>query len=136
MPERLRDEAHGDGRSAEELLDSDRVLASVCEAVIGAVYLTFGFERTAAAVVRAFAQQMADAAESSDDFKSALQEMLARRGEVVHYEIADAEGPPHDRNFLALAIVDGEELGRGTGKSKKSAEQSAALAAIQALEDD
>lgn len=136
VPELLRSEAGGGGRSADELVGSDRVLASVCESVIGAVYLHFGFERTAAAVVEAFHQQVEEAQESPDDYKSALQEMLARRGEVVNYVIASEDGPPHDREFLAIAMVDGEEIGRGGGKSKKTAEQAAALASLQALEED
>jgi ribonuclease-3 len=136
VPERLRAVAGDDGRSAEELIDSDRVLASVCESVIGAVYLTFGFETTAPAVVAAFAEQVEDAQESPDDYKSALQELLARRGDVVRYVIEREDGPPHARDFEAVAMVDGEEIGRGSGKSKKSAEQVAALAALHALEEE
>ena len=136
IPERLRAEAATEGRSGDELVGSDRVLASVCESVIGAVYLTVGFERTADAVVKAFERQVEEAQESPDDYKSALQEHLARRGEVVTYVIASEDGPPHDREFVAIATVDGEEIGRGEGKSKKTAEQAAALASLHALEDD
>ena len=53
---------------------------SVIEAVIGACYLTYGFEATAAAVVEAFAPEIEEALEHPGDFKSALQERLARRG--------------------------------------------------------
>lgn len=136
LPERLRTKAGDGGRSAAELVDSDRVLASVCESVIGAVYLTHGYEATADAVVAAFERQVEEALESPDDFKSLLQERLARRGDVVDYVIAAEEGPPHDRRFEAVAQVDGEEIGRGAGKSKKSAEQSAALAALKAMDED
>lgn len=136
LPERLRAEAGDGGRSADELVDSDRVLASVCESVIGAVYLEHGYDRTAEAVVAAFERQVEEALESPDDFKSSLQERLARRGDVVEYVIVSEEGPPHDRNFESVAQVDGEEIGRGAGKSKKSAEQSAALAALKALDED
>ena len=55
-----------------------------------------------------------------------LQERLARRAEVVEYAIESEDGPPHDRRFVAVAEVDGEELGRGAGKTKKAAEQAAA----------
>jgi ribonuclease-3 len=136
LPELLRIEAGEGGRSAEELVGSDRVLASICESVIGAVYLEHGYERTAPAVVAAFATQVDEALESPDDFKSLLQERLARRGDVVEYVIAHEEGPPHDRVFESVAQVDGEEIGRGAGKSKKSAEQSAALAALKAMDED
>jgi ribonuclease-3 len=136
LPELLRIEAGHGGRSAEELVGSDRVLASICESVIGAVYLEHGYERTAPAVVAAFATQVDEALESPDDFKSLLQERLARRGDVVEYVIAHEEGPPHDRVFESVAQVEGEEIGRGAGKSKKSAEQSAALAALKAMDED
>jgi ribonuclease-3 len=136
IPEMLRSAAREGGRSADELVNSDRVLASVCEAVIGAVYLSVGYERTAPAVVAAFAEQIEEALESPDDFKSLLQERLARRGDVVEYVIAREDGPPHDRHFEAVAQVEGEEIGRGQGKSKKSAEQSAALAALTGMDND
>jgi len=45
------------------------------------------------------------------------------------------EGPAHDRSFIAVAEVAGEEVGRGEGKTKKGAEQEAALQALDALEE-
>ena len=84
VPERLRAAApEAAGRSFEMLADSERVLASVCEAVIGAAYLAFGIERVAPAVVAAFADEIDDALENPVDYKSLLQERLARRAEVV-----------------------------------------------------
>ena len=137
VPERLRAAApEGQGRSAEALIASDRVLASVCESVIGAAYLAWDFERVAPAVVEAFADQIAEALEHPVDFKSVLQERLARRAEVVIYGIESEEGPPHDRSFVAVATVSGQELGRGEGKTKKSAEQEAALQALDRLDAD
>jgi ribonuclease III len=52
---------------------------------------------------------------------------------VVAYRIDSEEGPAHDRSFVAVAEVAGEELGRGLGKTKKSAEQEAALQALEVL---
>jgi ribonuclease III len=132
VPERLRAAAPpGEGRSAAALLESPRVLASLCESVIGAVYIAFGFEAASAAVVEAFSSQIADALEHPVDFKSVLQERLARRGQVVSYRIEAAEGPPHDRIFVAVADVAGVEVGRGEGRTKKQAEQEAALSALR-----
>jgi len=136
LPELLRAAAGEGGRSADELVYSERVLASVCEAVIGAVYLRYGYDGTAPAVVEAFSAQVEEALQSPDDFKSLLQEKLARRGDVVEYVIVREDGPPHDRSFESVATVEGEEIGRGAGKSKKSAEQSAALAALTAMDND
>ena len=84
VPERLAAAApEGAGRSAAMLVESERVLASVCEAIIGAAYLAFGVERVLPAVVKAFADEIEDALEHPVDYKSVLQERLARRAEVV-----------------------------------------------------
>jgi ribonuclease-3 len=107
----------------------------VIEAVIGACYLAFGYETTAQAVVEAFAPEIDDAVEHPVDYKSALQELLARRGELVSYAVTDEQGPPHDRTFSVTATIDNVEVGRGTGRSKKDAEQEAAQAALDALEE-
>ncbi len=119
--------------SVPALIATERVLASVIEAVIGACYLEFGYERTAEAVVEAFATELEHALEHPIDFKSALQERLARRGAVVRYTVLSEQGPPHDRTFCITASIGGEEIGRGTGRSKKDAEQEAAKAALQAM---
>jgi ribonuclease-3 len=47
--------------------------------------------------------------------------------------VLEVEGPPHERRFACAALVDGDELGRGTGRSKKDAEQAAAKQALAAL---
>jgi ribonuclease-3 len=119
--------------SAAAVVETERVLASVIEAVIGACYLQFGYERTASAVVEAFAAQIDEALEHPVDFKSTLQEQLARHGAVVQYEVIEQHGPPHDRMFIVEARSgDGETLGRGAGRSKKHAEQGAARLALEA----
>jgi ribonuclease-3 len=117
----------------EQLARTERVLASVIEAVIGAVYLEFGYLETAEAVVEAFTPEIEQALTQPADFKSALQERLARRGTVVTYEVAAEEGPPHQRTFEVVAMVEGEEIARGSGRSKKDAEQAAAEAALESL---
>ncbi len=135
IPARLQDAAPPEASaSAHMLIGTERVLASVIEAVIGACFLAFGYERTAAAVVQAFAPEIEDALENPVDFKSALQERLARKGELVSYDVVEELGPPHDRVFQIKATIGGVEVGRGTGRSKKDAEQEAAQAALEALE--
>ena len=134
VPDRLRAAAPpGIGKNAGILVESDRILASVCEAIIGAVYLTFGFDRVCPAIVEAFQEQISDALEKPVDFKSLLQERVARRAEVVTYRIEAERGPPHDRSFVAVAEVAGETIGRGAGRTKKSAEQEAAAQALERL---
>jgi ribonuclease-3 len=135
IPERLRTAAPVAvaGPATEQLARTERVLASVIEAVIGACYLEFGYLEVAEAVVEAFTPEIERALTQPADFKSALQERLARRGTVVSYEIVAEEGPPHERTFEVVAIVEGEELARGSGRSKKDAEQAAAEAALDSL---
>jgi ribonuclease-3 len=118
---------------AEILLEGGRPLPEATEALIGACYVSFGFERTAAAVAAAFAPRIELASETRIDFKSALQELLARRGARVTYEVIAATGPPHRRTFEVVAIVDDERVGTGKGRSKKAAEQIAAEEALAHL---
>jgi ribonuclease III len=135
LPQRLRAAAPpGAGDSVAALVETERVLASVIEAVIGACYLYAGYERTAEAVVQAFAPEIEQALENPVDFKSALQELLARRGAEVSYAVTSEDGPPHDRTYTVVARVDGRELGSGRGKSKKHAEQEAARMAVEGFE--
>jgi len=135
LPERLRAAAPPDAGAAATglLVRTERVLASVIEAVIGACYLAYGYEQTAPAVVEAFTPEIEEALVSPADFKSALQERLARRGALVRYEVVGEDGPPHDRTFEVSATVEGAEVARGSGRSKKDAEQAAAAAALDAL---
>jgi len=137
VPDALREAAPegGAGRGAATLVESERVLASVCEAIIGAAYLEFGFERTGPAVVASFADEIDESLEHPVDYKSVLQERLARRAELVDYRTVAEQGPAHDRSFVVVAEVAGQELGRGEGKTKKGAEQEAALQALSALEE-
>jgi ribonuclease-3 len=134
VPERLRANAPaGVGQSASALVETERVLASVTEAVIGACYLHNGYETTAAAVVEAFQPEIEQALMNPVDFKSTLQERLAQRGTVVAYDVTAEHGPPHDRTFDVAATVEEQEVGRGSGRSKKAAEQEAARGALENL---
>jgi ribonuclease III len=129
VPERLAAQAPaGEGQAA--MLETERVLASVTEAIIGACYLHVGYDRTAEAVVETFMPEIEESLRNPVDFKSTLQERLARSGRVVDYEVCDEMGPPHDRIFEVVARVGGAEVGRGRGRSKKAAEQEAARAAL------
>ena len=131
IPERMTALAPEDLPANRQLVKTERVLASVIEAVIGACYLEFGYEEVSAAVVEAFGPEIERALVQPADFKSALQEQLARRGTVVTYEVTAEEGPPHERTFEVAALVDGQEIARGSGRSKKDAEQAAAEAALE-----
>ncbi len=133
IPGRLRALAPEPSPANEALTRTERVLASIIEAVIGACYLEHGYDRTAAAVVDAFGPEIDRALDDPEDHKSALQERLARRGATVSYAVTDETGPPHERTFEVVAVINGEQLGRGSGRSKKDAEQAAASAALDSI---
>lgn len=126
----------GTGLPTEELrrLSTNRnVIAAVLEAVLGAVYLAFGFEAVRGAIVEAFEEQLEYAVNSHVDYKTELQERLARAGRQVQYSVVSIEGPPHERAFTCAALIDSEEYGAGEGSSKKQAEQAAARRALERL---
>ena len=112
---------------------SRNVLAAVLEAAIAAVYLEHGFARIEPAIVDAFAEKIEYARSSHVDYKTELQEALARSGTQVHYTVIEVEGPPHDRRFVCAAHVAGAQLGIGRGSTKKAAEQEAAAQALDEL---
>lgn len=118
---------------ARVLLEGSRPLPEVTEALIGACFIAFGYERTAEAVAAAFATRIEHAAETRVDHKSALQELLARRRAKVRYEVLSESGPPHDRTFEVAAVVGSDKVGVGVGRSKKAAEQDAAERALKRL---
>jgi ribonuclease-3 len=117
----------------ERLSENRNVLAALLEAALAALFLEHGFEPIEGAIVEAFDPQIEFALTSHVDHKTELQERLARTGRSVNYTVVNVEGPPHDRMFTAAAIIDGETVGTGSGRSKKDAEQAAAE---QALESD
>ncbi|MDR1537241.1 MAG: ribonuclease III [Clostridiales bacterium] len=114
----------------------DALLADAFEAVIGAVYLDGGLENADNFISRLFEPEikcLMDCFEFTDN-KTYLQEALQRSSkEPIVYTITNETGPDHDKTFTAQVIHKGAVLGTGTGKSKKEAEQSAALAAIQKM---
>jgi ribonuclease-3 len=135
---RLAERAAGDAPEEElgRLAENRNVLAAVLEAALAALYLEHGFEYVAGPLVEAFESRIQYALFNQVDFKTELQETLARGGRSVSYALLDAEGPPHERLFTAAAVVEGEQLGIGRGSSKKAAEQDAAREALKRVEDE
>jgi ribonuclease-3 len=129
--------AHGAERrrdDAERLVGTPTVLAALVEAAIGAVYLEHGWEAVRAAVVISFEERFEWAEQSRLDPKTELQETLQRQGRSVQYVVVSDTGPAHDKHFESVALVAGEQIGRGAGRSKKDSEQEAARAALVHLD--
>ena len=120
----------GDAEDIAKLASNRNILAALVEASLGALYLEHGFEAIREPIVAAFADRIDYAVEGHVDFKTELQEELARRGQTVSYSVLEVEGPPHDRRFTCAATIEGDEVGTGTGPSKKAAEQVAAREAL------
>lgn len=114
------------------------LLANTMEAVIGAIYLDQGF-----AAAYAFIEQhilplleKIKTKKLYKDAKSQLQEMVQAKGFIApEYVVIDESGPDHDRQFTIKVLIDGLEAGRGRGKSKQLAQQSAAQYVLEHLED-
>jgi ribonuclease III len=132
---RLAEHAPEQGDDELTRLSRNRnVLAAVIEAALGALFLQHGFAAIEDAVVAAFSKQIEHALTTRVDHKTDLQELLARSGRQVTYVEVSVEGPAHERRFTCAARIEGEELGRGQGRTKKAAEQDAAREALAKLD--
>ncbi len=110
------------------------ILADAMEAVLGAVFLDGGLEAARRLVRERWGELLAARADAPGrlDYKTRLQEVLARRGEVPDYEVA-GEGPDHAMRFTAKVLIGDEVISFGFGSSKKRAEQDAAQRALEQL---
>ncbi|MFC4320213.1 ribonuclease III [Litchfieldia salsa] len=111
------------------------LLADVFEAFIGALYLDQGIDPVYKFLERTVFPKINEGAFSHVmDYKSQLQELIQRDGKgMIEYKVLQEKGPAHNREFVSKVSLNGEELGIGSGKSKKDSEQRAAQIALDAL---
>ncbi|MDZ7773318.1 MAG: ribonuclease III [Balneolaceae bacterium] len=118
---------------------SKSVLADVFESLVGAIYVDHGYME-AYRFSREVIEREADFDKligTLDNYKSMLLEWAqARQLAIPTYQVTDERGPGHDKTFEVKVMVDGEERGTGSGKSKKEAEQHAARHALRLLEGE
>ena len=113
--------------------DKPSVLCDAMEAILAAAYLDGGLD-AARGIIQRHWPRPEDVHRPMQDSKGALQEHLQKDGgDAPTYSILAQDGPPHDRTFEAAVYRYGVELARGVGKTKKQAEQAAALAALEKL---
>lgn len=125
----------GKGEEKNKGRQNKKILSSAFEALIGAVYLDAGF-RTASQLVIQFLEKYIQPLLQSEmrinDYKSELQELLQKHRNVLPvYRVIEEKGRPPATFFRVAAFLDGVEIGSGTGKSRKEAEQQAAHQALQ-----
>jgi ribonuclease III len=115
-------EAENGGREKET------ILADACEALLAALYLEAGFEKTRAIIRMLWSPRLDDLPEEAVDPKSALQEWAQGRGlpRPIYVELS-REGPDHAPRFTSEVKIAGRRSAQGTGASKRAAEQAAAL---------
>ena len=106
-------------------------LADALEAVIGAVYLSCGLPRAQEVVERILTPLFEQEGTLARDPKTELQQIFQSRRRVPVYHVLSVSGPDHARSYEVEVRLDGASLGRGTGRSKKEAEQAAARAALE-----
>ncbi len=125
----------GKGEEVTGGRDKHSLLADALEALIGAIYLQFGFAKCSEIVEKLITPTMdsAVARGAGLDGKTALQELAAALGKGAPEYVVSEEGPDHDKNFTATAMLAGQILSQGVGKSKREAEQVAARGAYEAL---
>ncbi|WP_439032624.1 ribonuclease III [Gordonia terrae] len=115
--------------------DKDSILADGLESLFGAVFLSHGLATSQRIILRLFDERIERAGQlgAGLDWKTSLQELSSERGfGPPQYQIS-ATGPDHNKEFTAAAVVAGENLGEGVGRTKKEAEQQAAAHAWKVL---
>lgn len=113
------------------------IQADCVEAIFAALYLDKGMSFTGKFILENLKDTIQKAINNKIvlDYKTKLQEVVQKNGEVdINYELIKFEGPPHRRKFYIKVLVDKVELGRGSGFSKKEAEQNCAKEALKSLE--
>jgi len=125
----------GKGEAGSGGREKPSILADALEAVLGAVYLVGGWDAAQRVIMELLGDRIMTASEGpgGQDYKTRLQELVARHfPELPRYAIRD-EGPDHAKQFFAEVRVDGILRGTGEGRSKKQAEAAAARAAWEVL---
>lgn len=129
-------ELHGGGRRR------DSILADTFEALLGAVFIDLGFEACRSSVLHIFAKRLDSLhlEQARKDPKTRLQEFLQARGEALpDYAVIETSGEEHNRTFIVMcsafvASAGGEKQSRGTGGSRRAAEQAAASEILRELD--
>jgi ribonuclease-3 len=126
-------EEKNDGRS------NKKIIASLLEAVVGAVYMDSGFKMVSSVVIPFFQEFLEKFGEKEikiNDYKSELQELIQKKNNYLpFYKIIEETGKPPNVIFKAAVYIEGKEIGRGTGTNKRKAEQDSAFNSLEKIEE-
>jgi ribonuclease-3 len=125
----------GKGELATDGRNKPNLLADAFEAILGAAYISNGYE-AARALVEKFVFPLLDNPDeirANSDPKTTLQERIQALGRGTPTYKTRFEGPDHDRDYFSILLINGEEISHGEGRTKKNAETEAAIKALEAL---
>ena len=125
----------GNGEEIGDCRRRPKILADALEALIAAVYLDSaarGSDDYKRVVLSLFADEIKASAKQNTDFKTRLQQLAEQDGAaLLEYRVISEDGPDHDKSFTVAAFVNNNEVGRGSGRTKKLAEMKAAKMALE-----
>ena len=126
-----RGEEHTGGR------ERPSILADMVEAIIAAIYLDSGMDEARRFILARVLRDAAfDDSHRSADYKTRLQELVQRKSnQVIAYDLVEETGPDHDKTFTFEVLINGAVSGRGSGKTKKEAEQMASARALESYRE-
>ena len=127
----------GKGELATDGRNKPNLLADAFEAILGAAYISNGYE-AARSLVEKFVFPLLDNPDeirANSDPKTTLQERIQALGRGTPTYKTRFEGPDHDRDYFSILLINGEEISHGEGRTKKNAETEAAIKALEALVD-
>ena len=125
---------HGEARNGGR--ERPSILADAVEAIIAAIYLDGGLESAQRFILDHILTGLAEGQmHHVADYKTDLQERVQRKpGQALEYTLLSESGPDHNKSFTMNVLLNGSEIGRGTGRTKKEAEQAAAKSALERME--
>lgn len=124
----------GKGEDISGGRDRDSILSDALEAIIGAIYLDGGFTNAKEFIISFILADLKNK-DLFFDSKTILQEIIQNidNKQKLRYKLISEEGPDHNKTFTVAVCVGNDEIGSGSGRTKKAAEQEAAYQAIQRL---
>lgn len=129
----------GKGEEKNNGRSNKKIIASLFEAVVGAIYLDSGFDTASTIILpyfKSFLEKHITQEIKINDYKSELQEVVQKHHNLLPtYHIVKKTGTPPKTTFTAAVILQEKEIGRGQGRNKRQAEQDAAFNALRKNED-